>query len=269
MAKFFNYRDIDLTINSEEFYASQISVGASASVEPVILSDGTLLNYAPTSALVGEFSCDFYLTGSLPSFLNVTGTDEEAVQIQFAGANINQAYCKSLSFSVEPFSPIILSAQFEWYGDFNVQDFQEQNSSRRKSKQIPEYVASAYKSYLDNSDIFDSEVDKIGNVISFSYTSSCDRPAFFNVNQLTPFRVAKLNKRCEVKLSSDNLGNLISVNGKTASTEIYIKDFYGTLLDRFPISGVLSNQSYNISNGQYLISEANIEQTVTEKKVLV
>lgn len=269
MAKFFNYKDIDLTINSQEFYSSQVSVGVSASVEPVVLNDGSFLNYAPTSALVGELNCDFYLTEALPSFLNVTGVDESAVQIQFAGATIPQAYCKSLSFSVEPFSPIVLSAQFEWYGDFNVQDFQEQSSERRKSKEVPNYIATAYKSYLDNADVFNSESDKLGNVVSFSYSSSCDRPAFFNIGELTPFRVAKLNKRCEVQLSSNDLGSLISINGKTASTVIYIKDFYDTLLNQFPISGVLSNQNYNISNGQYLTSEATIEQIVTEKKLLV
>lgn len=278
MAKFINYRDIDLKINSQEFYASQVSIGASASIEPVILSDGSLLNYSPTNALVGDFNCEFYLTDSLPSFLNVTGTNEDAVSINFAGVEISKAYCKSLSFSVEPFAPILLSVEFDWYGDFNVQDFKEQSVRDRESKSVPNFCAHAFKSYLDSQGIFNTSLGsdgsqgdsgQVGDVVSFSYTSSCDRPSFFNVNELVPFRVAKLNKRCEIGLSASNLGDLISSNGKKASTKIYLKDFYGTVLNEFPVSGVLSNQNYNISQGQYLLSEATIEQVVTERKVLV
>jgi hypothetical protein len=269
MAKFINYKDLDFKINSEPFYASQISVGVDASVAPVVLDDGTLLNYAPTNALVGNLNCDFYLTSSLPYFLNVTGTDERSVEIGFAGVTISEAYCKSLSFSVEPFTPVTVSAEFDWYGNFDVQSFQEQSAQARGSKAVPNYVASSHKSYLDNSNVFNSDTDVIGDIVSFSYSSSCDRPAFYNINQLNPFRVAKINKRCQVELSSDKLGDLISIDGKIASTKIYLKDFYGTLIEEFPVSGVLSNQNYNISQGQYLLASASVEQTVTEKKVLI
>ena len=108
MAKFINYRDIDLKINSQEFYASQVSIGASASIEPVILSDGSLLNYSPTNALVGDFNCEFYLTDSLPSFLNVTGTNEDAVSINFAGVEKIGTILNSTHTTME----VILEAGF-------------------------------------------------------------------------------------------------------------------------------------------------------------
>ena len=133
MAKFFNYRDIDLKINDQVFYASQVSVGANASVEPVVLSDGTLFNYAPTSAIVGNLSCDFYLTSSLPTFLDPVNIGESAVKISFAGAEIKQAFCTSLSFSVEPFQPVVISAEFDWHGDFKVDTFEEQSNTNRTS----------------------------------------------------------------------------------------------------------------------------------------
>jgi hypothetical protein len=281
MAKFINYRNIDFKINSQNFYASQVSLSASASVDAVVLSDGSLLNYAPSSAVVGSLDCEFYLTGSLPSFLNITGTDEAAVNVRFANVNITGAYPKSISFSVEPFEPILISASFDWYGNVKVEDFSEQPVVSRLRKEVPQYVANAYKSYLDKESIFGNSIvssgptgpsgplDSLGDVVSFSYSSSCDRPSFFNVEEVIPFRVAKLNKQCEVNLSSNNLGKLVSINGKNATSTIYLKDFYGTSLNSFPISGVLSNQSYNVSNGQYLLAEASIQQTVTERKTLV
>jgi len=281
MAKFINYRNIDFKINSQNFYSSQINLSASASVDAVVLSDGSLLNYAPSSAVVGSLDCDFYLTGSLPSFLNITGIDESAVSVSFADVTITGAYPKSISFNVEPFQPILISASFDWYGNVKVEGFKEQGVLKRLRKETPEYIANAYKSYLDKESIFGSSgqdgssggagqaVDTLGDIVSFSYSSSCDRPSFFNVDEVIPSRVAKLNKQCEINLSSNNLGKLVSINGKNATTTIYLKDFYGTSLSSFQVSGVLSNQSYNVSNGQYLLAEASIQQTVTERKTLV
>ena len=276
MANFLNYRNIDFKLNSQNFYATQVSLSAQASVSPVVLSDGSLLNYAPEGAVVGSLGCEFYLTGSLPFFLNITGTDENSITANFAGVSITGVYPKSISFSVEPFQPILLSAEFDWYGNVKVEDFEEQSMNSRNSKEIPNYIASAFKSYLKTDTIFQSfssgptgPADNVGNITSFSYNASADRRAFYKIDEVTPFRVGKLNKTCEVSLSSNSLGKLISINGKNASTTIYLKDFYGDALTTFAISGVLNSQSYEVSEGQYLLANASIQQTVTETKTLV
>ena len=62
---------------------------------------------------------------------------------------------------------------------------------------------------------------------------------------------------------------LITIEGKQALANVYIKDFYGTLLDIFTVSGVLDNQNYSISENSYLLTEASINQFVTEQKVLI
>lgn len=269
MAKFINYKNVDFKIGSQNFFASQISLTANASVEPIVLSDGSLIDYAPASAIIGSLSCDFYLNGSIPESLNITGVNEDAVVINFADVEISKAYAKSISFTVEPFQPILISAQFDWYGNVKVQDFKELSETDRGNKEVPTYAAHSYKSYIDKESIFDTAGDGVGDIVSISYNSNCDRPSFFNVDSLEPFRVAKLNKRCEVNIGSDNLGNLISIKGKNANATIYLKDFYGAQINSFSVSGVLSSQSYNVSNGQYLLSEATIEQLVTENKTLI
>ena len=118
MAKFINYQNLDFKLNSKNFYANKISLSINASVDPVLVSDGTLLDYAPQGSLVGSLSSDFYLTGSLPNFLDITGTNSDKITGLFGGVQIDNLYAKSLSFSVEPFQPIILSVEFDWYGRF-------------------------------------------------------------------------------------------------------------------------------------------------------
>ena len=105
--------------------------------------------------------------------------------------------------------------------------------------------------------------------MTLSYDSSCDRPSFFYVDDKIPFRVGKLNKNVSVNLSSNSLGNLIDIDGKNAVCEIVLKDVYGTELNRFNISGVLNNQSYETADGGYLLASAKIEQVVTENKTLI
>jgi len=264
MSNFLSYQNIDFRFGSQNYYANRVSLSAQASVNPVLLNDGSLLNYAPEGAVVGSLSTEFYLTGALPSFLNITGLDESAVTASFAGVAITGLYPKSVSFSVEPFQPIVISAEFDWYGNVSVEKFDEQRNSTLSTKLVPDYIANGYKSYMTT-----SSIEGAGYIVSFNYSMTCDRPAFFNVDEKYPFRVAKLNKKADASIKSNTLGQLLETSGKYAYTNITIKDTYSTTLDTFRISGVLSSQSYEISEGQYLLASADISQTVPELKTLI
>jgi hypothetical protein len=264
MAKFINYQNLDFKLNSQNFYASKVSLSINASVDPVLVSDGTLLDYAPQGSLVGSLSADFYLTGFLPSFLDITGIDSSKVTGLFGGVQINNMYAKSLSFSVEPFQPVVLSVGFDWYGKILIQNVKEQQISERYDKDVPQYIANAYRSSMTNTDL-----DGVGSLVNFSYNSSCDRPAFFKVDEIIPFRVAKLNKKAEISLSSNTLGDSIDIDGKMVTTTLTLKDMYNTSLQTFYVSGVMNNQKYEISEGGYLLTSASIFQQITETKFLI
>ena len=264
MAKFINYQNLDFKLNSQNFYANKISLSINASVDPVLVSDGTLLDYAPQGSLVGSLSADFYLTGSLPNFLDITGTNSDKITGLFGGVQIDNLYAKSLSFSVEPFQPTILSVEFDWYGRLSIQNIKEQTVSERNNKVSPQYIANAYRSSMTNTGL-----DGVESIVNFSYNSSCDRPAFFKVDEIVPFRVAKLNKKAEISLSSNNLGDSIDIDGKIVTTTLTLKDLYNTTLQTFYVSGVMNNQKYDISEGGYLLTSANIFQQITEAKSLI
>lgn len=264
MANFLSYQNIDFRFGDQNYYASRVSLSAQASVNPILLNDGSLLNYAPQGAVVGSLSTEFYLTGALPTSLKVTGVSESALTASFAGVQITGLYPKSVSFSVEPFQPILISAEFDWYGDVAVQNFDEQSNFVLSSKLVPEYIANGYKSFLST-----EYTEGIGYIVSFDYNMTCERPAYFNVDEKYPFRVAKLNKKADISIKANTLGQLISTSGKFANALLTIKDTYGTVLDTFRVSGVLTSQNYEISEGQYLLSSADISQTVPEPKTLV
>lgn len=264
MASYISYQNLDFRIENETFYSTKISLSAQASVSPVLLTDGSLLNYAPEGAVVGSLNANFYLTGALPSYFDITGTHESAITVNFANVNITGVYPKSISFSVEPFQPIMVDFNCDWYGNVSVEKFAEQSASTKASKQIPQYVANAYKSYMTTTNL-----DGVGYINNFTYNASCDRPAYYKVNEKIPFRIAKINKSSSVSLKSNKLGSLVEINGKNVATSIAIKDLYGTSLQTFNVSGVMTNQNYEISERTYMLTSADISQTVPVLKTLV
>lgn len=264
MANFLNYRNIAFKLEDKNYYATKVSLSAKANVDPVILNDGSLLNYAPQSAVVGSLSTDFYLTGALPDFLRITGFNESSITANFASVTISKVYPKSISFNVEPFQPILISAEFEWYGDIKVEEFAPNTESDKSNIEIPSYFANGYRSSLTTANL-----DGVDKVLSFDYNASCERPAYFHINNTTPFRVAKLNRSLSLSLKSNYLGEMLNIDGKGVNSIISLRDTYGTVLDTFAISGVLLNQNYEVSEGQYLLASADIKQTVTQNKTLV
>jgi len=264
MASYISYQNLDFRIENETFYSTKISLSAQASVAPVLLSDGSLLNYAPEGAVVGSLNGNFYLTGALPSYFDITGSYEAPITVKFANVNITGVYPKSISFSVEPFQPVMVDFSCDWYGNVSVEDFSEESVSTKSSKQIPQYIANAYRSSLTTNNL-----DGVGYINNFTYNASCDRPAFFKINEKFPFRIAKVNKASSISLKSNKLGSLLDINGKTVSTVVTLKDLYGTSLQTFNVSGVMTSQNYEISERTYMLTSADISQTVPTIKTLV
>jgi hypothetical protein len=89
------------------------------------------------------------------------------------------------------------------------------------------------------------------------------------VGEKTPFRVCKLNKKASIKLNSDNLGDLIDIDGTAASAFVYLKDLYGQALSSFYVTGRVINQEYSVQEGQYLIGSIEIAQQQDQEKTLV
>ena len=119
MAKFIKYENIDFRINNDVFYSNSVAISLQSNISPILLSDGTLLRYAPDNTVIGSLSTEFYLTDSFPNYLNTLSTTESSVIAEFAGIKIENCYLKSLSFKVANFEPVLLSAEFDWYGKIN------------------------------------------------------------------------------------------------------------------------------------------------------
>lgn len=261
MSKFIKYENLDFRVNSDVFYSTSVKISLQSNIQPVLLADGSLLRYAPQETVIGSLSTEFYLTGALPSYLNVLNSSESFVICSFAGISVNKCFIKSLSFTASQFSPILLTADFDWYGTIN-----SANSTENiKATYFNRNEALTGISHSNNSYISDiSNVFGFNEIFSYSYSESCDRVPFFKNGEISPFRVAKTNRAKTVSVEGNYFKqtNVADIEGKDSVCDIYLKDYANNLLNAFTISGKLDSRSLNIETNGILQSSMSINQRV-------
>lgn len=261
MSKFIKYENLDFRINNNVYYSNSVNISLQSNITPVLLSDGSLLRYAPENTVVGSLSSEFYLNGPLPSELIPVSSIEDPINCQFGGISIDNCYLKSMSFSVADFNSVLVKINLDWYGKINssnttsnIRPFIDKRNSALTN------VAHANQSYI----IDVNKVFGFDEVFNYSYSEQCDRIPFFEIGSIIPFRVAKTNKVKNVTVE----GNVVKQNdvsdvyGKDTYCELYLKNFSNTLLNLFTISGKIENRSINIQSDGILQSNLSITEKV-------
>ena len=261
MSKFIKYENIDFRINNDVFYSNSVSISLQSNISPVLLSDGTLLRYAPDNTVIGSLTSEFYLTDSFPSYLNVISNSENPVTSQFAGIQIDNCYLKSISFNAQNFQPIVVTAEFDWYGKINA------TNSTNSIKQIQGSKNVQLSNISHSNQTFLMDVDKVfgfDEIFSFSYSEKVDLLPFFANGEITPFRVAKTNKMKSASVEGNYFrkNNIAEIEGQSTSCDLFLKNYNGTLLKIFNIVGKIESRSLNISNDGILQSTLAITQRV-------
>jgi hypothetical protein len=262
MAKFIKYENIDFRINNDVFYSNSVAISLQSNISPILLSDGTLLRYAPDNTVIGSLSTEFYLTDSFPSYLNTLSNTESSVIAEFAGIKIENCYLKSLSFNVKNFEPVSLSAEFDWYGVINatnstsnIKPFQKNRNSELSN------ISHSHHSFL-------MDIDKefgFDEIFSFSYSEKIDLLPFFANGEIIPFRVAKTNRLKTISVDGNYFKktNVANIEGQSVNCDLYLKNYQNTLLKTFNISGKIESRSLNVSSDGLLQSTLSILEKVT------
>lgn len=269
MSKFIKYENLDFRINSETFYSTSVKISLRSNIQPVLLADGSLLRYAPQETVIGSLSTEFYLTGSLPNYLNIVNASESSINCSFGGVSVDNCYIKSLNFTASQFSPILLSIEFDWYGKINSSN----STYNLKNNDIggpsgptgPSVQKLTQISHSNNSYISDlSNVFGFSEIFTYSYNESCDRVPFYKIGEITPFRVAKMNKAKNVSVDGNYFkkSNVLDIEGIESVCDIYLKDYNNNLLNAFSISGRLDSRSLNIDSNGILQSTMAINQRI-------
>lgn len=259
MSKYIKYENIDFRINNDIFYSKSVEISISANISPILLSDGSLLRYAPENTIIGSLNTEFYLTGVLPSYLEVTSNSESNINCSFAGIQIENCYIKNLSFDVTNFSPVLLKASFDWYGTINstnsTMNMQSFTSNRNGALSNLSHANNTY--LIDTNNVFG-----FSEIFSFTYSESVDRVPYFANGEITPFRVAKTNKTKSISVDGNfpKKSDILGIQGTLSNCELYLKDYNTNLLKLFYVSGVIESRSINVNTDGLLQSTLAITQ---------
>lgn len=263
MSKFIKYENLDFKIENKTFYSTSVQVGVRSNIQPVILSDGSLLRYAPESAVVGTLSAEFYLTGSLDDFLYPLSLTEDSFSCSFGGVFIENCYLNSLSFSVENFSPITISVEADWYGKINNSNIFKPSSLKNRNQTLSQ-IAHSNQSY-----IIEDVKNNFGfsEIFGFSYSEKCSRLPFFEAGQSIPFRVAKSDRQKSIEVRGNYISSdLVPDEGIDSEATINLKTIDGNLLQQFSVTGKINAQNITIASNGFLQSSLSLNQTVSPSR---
>jgi hypothetical protein len=279
MAKFLTYDINQVIINNNLFPANSISFQLAANTVPVRDINGNLLYYSPTSPIQGSVSINFFLTGAIPSYLRLENQNEIANTIAFNQLAVPGCHLTNLSFSVRPFEPIPVKADFVFYHGIRALNTNLIQYASSFNGPIPGFqinqsfdsglnILNGMSSYIitdDRSTYIQNPVDFV--VTDFDYQFSVERVPILRVGEYFPLRVAMKEINAEFNITASNLDGVLDIKGNSAVFSAVLKDNTdANVSDTINVTGIIVNQSYEISEDNFGFSKIKMMQSLNKKR---
>lgn len=260
--KFIPFENTLVSVNGDNIFAENANLNIQADLTTVEGVTGNVIRYAPNGPIRGTFSFSHYMTGSLPQYLNPLNEISEPFSGSFGGVKFQSGYARSLSFSVEPFSPIKVNSQIEVYGELtSLPD----NGENRFGIRLQSGLAHGQYSYLAGSDL------GISNTTSFSYSVSTSRNPVTTIGNELPYRVTKEDVEISMSVRGEDIGNILKASGNHAVINVNLFDIYEstTPIDTFSCTGQIISQSLSSNNQGYMGGSISVFQTYLTGKSII
>lgn len=284
MANFLTFEENQVLINNNLFPANSISLQLNANTVPVKDIYGNLLYYSPTGPIQGTVGLNFFLTGAIPSYLRLENQDETPVKIAFNRLLIPDCYLTNLSFSVKPFEPIPVRAEFVFYHGVKALSTSPLILSNQ-STNIPAngiaYANNLFTSGLNTlngvssyilTDNRSSYVENANDfvVTDFDYQFSVERVPVLRVGDVFPLRVAMKEANGEFSITTNNIDGYLDIHGNTAEFSAVLRDNTNlNINDTVNLTGIIIDQNYEISDDNYGLSKIKMTQAINRKRSIV
>ena len=275
MAKFLTFETTAVKLNDSIFPSNSATFGLQAATVPVFDINGNLIDYAPNGPIQGKFSTEFYLTGALPNYLKFDNQSDAPISVSFNNFNIPSAFLTDLSFSVEPYQPISVSASFDFYHGIislstDLNDTHNLFSPADGTNKVKNKLAtlnglSSYIITYDRSTYKENPDDFI--VSNFSYSFTVDRQPLLRVKQSIPSRVALKQVNGQFSITSNNIDGLLDIHGNDAIFNAVLADPQNpATYTSIGLTGIITDQNYVISDSNYGVGTIKMVQSITKKR---
>lgn len=263
---FIRYEDCVVNVNDKTFFATDASLSAQANVSSYRDYEGDLVGYVATDGVVGQLDLSFFLTNEFTGNYGEFNIFEiiksprhldpfsNGATGSVAGLAFDNAYLRNLSFSVEPFSPIEMSASFLLYGSLSSTSNLSSSFDMAGNQQgIP---ANGIKSYFTAASSLG-----INHPVSFGYDISSEYIADYQLGDVTAARVSRTNMTANMNIRGEGFGNELKFNGNHASITSQLYSVYGTEpLGIFEFEGRVINNDLRAGANSYMQGSIQLTQ---------
>jgi hypothetical protein len=199
---------------------------------------------------------EYYLTGALNSNFNPVTATETAMNGTFAGLSFSNAHVKSLSFSMEPYRPILIKNTFDFYsqlsGDISSSYEDPRTSSAWNGTGRYAHGAVSYLAGLPN---------RMNDTISFNYSSNANRTPVYLIGEDVPSRVTLEETSLTMSLKGSDIGDVLQPSGTSANITCYLEDINSrSNMTSFNVNGQIINHALNITQDNYMEGGVTVSQ---------
>lgn len=278
MPKFLTFETTAVKLNDSIFPSNTASFSLQASTVPVFDINGNLIDYAPNGPIQGKFSTEFYLTGALPDYLKFDNQTDVPISISFNNFNIPSAFLTNLSFSVQPYQPILVSTSFDFYHGLlslstDLNDTHNLFRPANGTTQIENELATlnGLTSYIVTSNRSTYAQNPYDFIVSnFNYSFTVDRQPLLRVKQSIPSRVAVRQVNGEFGITANNIDGLLDIHGNEAIFTSILKDSQNpNVYTSIGLTGIIIDQNYVVSDSSYGVANIKMIQNITKKRNIV
>lgn len=269
MARFLTFETTALKLNNSVFPCNSVSFALNANTTPVFDINGNLLYYSPTAPIQGKFQTQFYLTGALPNFLKLENQSETPTRISFNQFYIPSAYLTDLSFSVEPFQPVLVSTSYSFYHGLTTLNTDLNDTHTGFANTLK--TLNGLSSYIVTTDRDTySENPKDFIVTNFDYSFSVEREPVLRVKESVPGRVAMKQINAQFGITANNLDGRLKIQGNSATFNGILRDNTNLATStNFALTGIIVDQNYSMSESNYGTSTIKMIQNINRKRNII
>jgi hypothetical protein len=172
----------------------------------------------------------------------------------FGGLNFSDAYARSYSLEIQPYSPVKISAAMDFYSALT--------SSVSSSSSDPTSLGYWKNRYAHGIRSYVAGVpSNINNTLSVSYSVSAIRRPIYLAGETTPTRVTKEGVEINMSFWGDNIGDFLLITGNHARLKCHMLDMNkNKTLDKLACSGQITRQELTVSSQNYLNGVISVRQ---------
>lgn len=254
MSKYIKYNECLVEINGKKILGLSADLSANASLAPKKPIEVESIEYRANAALSASLNVSYYVTGLEDHISSLTG--DHSCSGSFGGIKFSGAYLNKYSVDVEPYVPVVFSANFSIFSGYDESSITPDSFSGNAL----EFANGAYTD-INNIDSINVGIDY---PVSINYSVDCERiPSYEIGNEFAcDVRYGMVTKN--LSIDGENIGSFIDFSGKNiAKVSLTPKSMNNSRRGEvIECEGVVYSQNLSVSKGDVLDGSISITERV-------